>query len=297
MPILGIDWGTSNRRAYLMDADGKLIRRHADEYGILAVAGAFEKSLADLLLKLELEQADVLMSGMIGSRNGWREVPYLPVDLPLLQLPQTLVEIDTSLANVRCRIVPGYRYNDVHGTPDVLRGEETQALGALALSASNGWFVLPGTHSKWVRIDGGTITEFVTFMTGELYDLLSHHGTLANLMQEKASVPTAFEAGMKAAALQSSFTHAAFNCRALVVTGAMPAAHASSYLSGLLIGAELQEIRLRTNDQTSLMVQLIGTPALAAHYADALTFFGMTAVVWPPDDVYLAALRMLAGIH
>lgn len=295
-PLLGIDWGTSNRRAYLLDSEGNLIRRHDDECGILAVAGNFEKSLADLLAQLELDHADVVMSGMVGSRNGWREAPYLPVDRPILQLPEVMVEIEPSLANVRCRIVPGYRYDDVHGTPDVMRGEETQILGALALSASSGWFLLPGTHSKWARIEHGTITEFATFMTGELYALLSHHGTLATLMQEKEPVPAAFEAGMKAAQ-QSGFTHAAFSCRALVVTDAMPAAHAASYLSGLLIGTELQEIRYRTNDQTSLAVQLIGTPELARHYVDALEFFGMTAVMWPPDDVYLAALRVLAGIN
>ncbi|MDB5761766.1 MAG: hypothetical protein JWQ21_761, partial [Herminiimonas sp.] len=229
--------------------------------------------------------------------NGWREVPYLPVDRPITALPDALVEIDAALPEVRCRIVPGYRFDDPHGTPDVMRGEETQVLGALSSGASGGWFLLPGTHSKWVRIENGAASEIITFMTGELFALLSHHGTLANLMKEQQhEVAAAFEAGLKAAR-QSGFTHAAFGCRALVVTDTMPAAHASSYLSGLLIGTELQDIRQRTGDETRLPVQIIGSPALAARYADALEFFGMSGRIWPPDDVYVAALRTLAGVE
>ncbi|MDB5763022.1 MAG: 2-dehydro-3-deoxygalactonokinase, partial [Herminiimonas sp.] len=110
VPLLGIDWGTTNRRAYVLDARGNLIRRHDDELGILAVAGNFEKALADLLSQLELKRANVVMSGMVGSRNGWREVPYLPVDRPITALPDALVEIDAALPEVRCRIVPGYRF-------------------------------------------------------------------------------------------------------------------------------------------------------------------------------------------
>lgn len=163
-PILGIDWGTTNRRAYLLDHCGNLVRQHVDEFGILAVAGDFEKSLKDLLERLDLQHADVIMSGMVGSRNGWRQIPYLSVSQPISMLSDAMVEIDTSLSNVRCRIVPGYQYTDAHGNPDVMRGEETQVLGALRLSSTNGWFLLPGTHSKWVRIENGAIREFITFM-------------------------------------------------------------------------------------------------------------------------------------
>src|SRR4051812_25126128 len=147
-PLLGIDWGTTNRRAYVLDARGKLVRQHSDEFGILTVAGNFEHALADLLKRLELERADVVMSGMVGSRNGWQQVPYLSVDQPISALADAMVEVDTGLPDVRCRIVPGYRFVDSHGTPDVMRGEETQVLGALSFSASSGWFLLPGTHSK-----------------------------------------------------------------------------------------------------------------------------------------------------
>lgn len=296
--LLGIDWGTTNRRAYVLDARGKLIRQHTDEQGLLAVAGNFEGALADLLTRLELKQADVVMSGMVGSRNGWREAPYLSTSQPITQLSAAMLEIETALPDVRCRIVPGFVFTDTRGTPDVMRGEETQILGALALSSTDGWFLLPGTHSKWVRVADGRVEEIVTFMTGELFALLTHHGTLASLMQDRSAEPvsTAFEAGLTAAQ-HGGFTHAAFCCRALVVTNAMPAHHAWSYLSGLLIGAELHDMRQRMDKQPRTPVQIIGTPALAARYVGALRFLEISAAqVWEPDDVYVAALSTLAGI-
>lgn len=291
--MLGIDWGTSNRRAYLLDEHGELVRQYNDENGILKVNGNFEAALKHLLYTLGLGSADVVMSGMVGSRNGWRETPYLPVDQPLSRLHDALMEIETGIERVRCRIVPGYQYKDAQGTPDVMRGEETQVLGALELSAASGWFLLPGTHSKWVRIDNGRMTEFYTFMTGELFSLMSQHGTLSKIMStQQQPVPAAFEAGLRAAR-HGSFTHTAFCCRALVVTDTMPAEHAPSYFSGLLIGAELQDILQRTGGHLDAPLQVVGTTALAAHYLSALELFGMTARAWQSDSVYVAALGAL----
>lgn len=298
LPVLGIDWGTTNRRAYVFGSEGELIRQHSDEMGILAVGGDFKNSLVKLLDKLELDEADVIMSGMVGSRNGWQEVPYLPVDHPILLLPNAMQEIDSGLSKVRCRIVPGYQFVSRHGLPDVMRGEETQVLGALKMGAEDdGWFLLPGTHSKWVAIEDGIITELMTFMTGEMYALLTKQGTLSNLMQERQDVPEAFRAGM-GAARDGGFTHMAFACRALVVTGAMPAAHAASFLSGLLIGAELHETSRRTHSgpgKERPVVHVIASETLAPRYRDALEFCDMVPRLWQPDQVYLSALRYLAG--
>ncbi len=295
--IVGVDWGTTNRRAYVLDEQGMELRRHVDECGILKVgAGNFESSFKALLQTLSVSSADVVMSGMVGSRNGWHQVPYLGTDHPLARLPEALVEIDASQDDLRCRIVPGYQTMDEFGTPDVMRGEETQIFGALAETGiANGWFVLPGTHSKWVRVAEGSIVNFMTFMTGELFALLSTHGTLASLTSDDTTMSKPFEAGLRAAQ-RSGFTHAAFGCRALVVTESMPASHASSYLSGLLIGAELADIRQKTGDYPRGPVQVIGSPSLAARYIEALQFFDLPGRVWPPDDIYLAALRRLAGI-
>ncbi|RJF95810.1 2-dehydro-3-deoxygalactonokinase [Noviherbaspirillum saxi] len=289
---LGIDWGTSNRRAYLLDAQGGLMRQHSDEAGILHVNGDFEGSLRQLLQTLGLQRADIVMSGMVGSRNGWHEVPYLSMEQPLTALHDNLMEVRTSLPEVRCRIAPGYKYIDANGIPDVMRGEETQVLGALSLSAANGWFLLPGTHSKWVRVENGGMIEFLTFMTGELFSLMSQHGTLSKVMTEQQSVPEAFAAGVQAAR-HGSFTHTAFCCRALVVTDMMPPDHTASYLSGLLIGTEVYDILKRTDAPQQSAVQVVGSPALSARYLSALELLGIEARAWQPDAVYLAALRAL----
>jgi 2-dehydro-3-deoxygalactonokinase len=294
--LLGIDWGTTNRRAYLLGADGALLRRHEDEYGILKVGvGNFEASLSALLETLGLEAADIVMSGMVGSRNGWHQVPYLTTAHPLAALPDALIDIAAPFEGVRCRIVPGYQAVDAHGTPDVMRGEETQIFGALRAAGDDAWYLLPGTHSKWVHVAQGRITEIMTFMTGELFALLSAHGTLASLKSDDATLAEPFEAGLQAAQ-RSGFTHAAFGCRALVVTDTMPAAHASSYLSGLLIGAELAGIRQKSGEYPRGPVQIIGSPKLAARYAEALRLFDMPSRLHEPDEVYVAALRGLAGI-
>ncbi|HJV74019.1 MAG TPA: 2-dehydro-3-deoxygalactonokinase [Noviherbaspirillum sp.] len=292
---IGIDWGTSNRRAYVLNAHGALVAQHTDEAGILHVERDFEGSLQRLLQSLKVDRADVVMSGMVGSRNGWQEVPYLPVDQPISGLHDALVEIDMTLPGVRCRIVPGYRFIDTHGMPDVMRGEETQVLGALQLSAVDGWFLLPGTHSKWVLIESGKIADLVTFMTGELFSLMSQHGTLARVMSEDRSVPNAFAAGVRASR-HGGFTHTAFCCRALVVTDKMPAEHTSSFLSGLLIGTELHEILRKAGDDIRSPVQVIGSPSLAARYLSALELVGIQACAWQPDSVYVAALKALFNI-
>lgn len=293
--FLGIDWGTSNRRAYVINAQGDLVRQHEDDAGILHVKEGFEESLRTLLDALELERADVVMSGMVGSRNGWKEAPYLPVEHPLSRLGERLMAVETGIPGGRVHIVPGYRYVDPHGLPDVMRGEETQVLGALRLSASGGWFLLPGTHSKWVHVEDGRITELMTFMTGELYSLMSRHGTLAKVISGQDSVPEAFADGLRAAR-QGGFTHTAFCCRAMVVTDMMPASHAASYLSGLLVGTELFEIVRKSGEAMSQPVQVIGSPTLSARYLSALELLGMPARAWQPDGVYVAALRALFNI-
>jgi len=293
--LLGIDWGTSNRRAYVLDPQGGLVRQHQDEVGILQVHEGFEQSLKALMEALELESADVIMSGMVGSRSGWKEVPYLSTEHPLSRLGDALMPVETAIPGTRVRIVPGYRYVDPHGLPDVMRGEETQVLGALESGASGGWFLLPGTHSKWAHADSGRMTEFMTFMTGELYSLMSQHGTLSKVISSQEPVQEAFAAGLRAAR-QGGFTHTAFCCRAMVVTDMMPGDHAASYLSGLLIGTELFEIVKKAGEAMSAPVQVIGSAALSARYLSALELLGIPARAWQPDSVYLAALRAMFNL-
>lgn len=283
--IIGIDWGTTHRRAYLLGEGGALLEERADDQGLLAARGRFAEAFAALLAGWPRE-LPVVMSGMVGAASGWQEVPYLEASVPLSALSRHLVPLDDAAQGRRVAIVPGYRWIGPQGEVDVMRGEETQLLGALALGQGDGWVVLPGTHSKWVRLQHGVMQGWRTYMTGELFALLGQHGTLAGLVGQD-EVPEAFEAGLRAAGA-GALSHAIFGCRAKVVAGRMPAAHARSYLSGLLIGAEWSDTR-----PAPRAVTVIAAGALASAYGEAARHHGGTPVVLDPRAVYLAALASL----
>jgi 2-dehydro-3-deoxygalactonokinase len=193
-------------------------------------------------------------------------------------------------------IVPGIALKTASAV-DVMRGEETQLLGAALLGHEDGWFLLPGTHSKWVRMAEGRVADFATFMTGELFDLLGRHGTLAAAAGAEhagadAHHPEAFGQGLQAGA-DVALSHALFGCRARVVTGALPPEQARSYLSGLLIGAEWHELRRRGAGHLPATVTVIGAPHLAARHAEAAAAFGVTLQHLDPAEVYKTALAHL----
>jgi 2-dehydro-3-deoxygalactonokinase len=289
--ILGIDWGTSNRRAYLVDAAGSLMDSRADDQGMLAAGPDFGASLAALLADMGIDPGvPVLASGMIGSAQGWRETPYLDAAVALEDLPQHLVRVPVpGAAPARsCGIVPGYRFQDTDGRIDVMRGEEMQLLGAVALGRRSGWFVLPGTHSKWVRLEEGVIRHVSTFMTGEFFATLGKQGTLAPLMKGPDD-EAAFAAGVDEARRRAPLTHALFGVRARAVTGAMPAAQVRSFVSGLLIGVELVAA-LDLIGPGSGGVTTVAAPKLQGIYAAAAARLGIDLRPLDPDAVYRAAL-------
>jgi 2-dehydro-3-deoxygalactonokinase len=293
--LIGIDWGTTNRRGYLIDAAGHCLAEHEDGDGMLAARGRFPAAL--LAMRAALGVADTplpaVLSGMVGSASGWVDAPYLDLSVPLTALRDHLLPVPEVPG---CVIVPGYCAR-APALVDVMRGEETQLLGAVACGEADGWCVLPGTHSKWVRLEAGAIAEFATFMTGELFALLSQHGTLAAASgaADAPPVPAAFEAGLQAAMAGAVLSNALFGCRARVVSGAMPATHARSYLSGLLIGAEWQGLRQRHGGRLPARVTLVGSPALAGHYVTAGAAFDVQVTRLDPRTVYLAAVAALRG--
>jgi 2-dehydro-3-deoxygalactonokinase len=289
--LVGIDWGTSNRRAYLVDAGGHCLATHEDDQGMLAARGRFAESLADLLATLHATagvgpQVPVVMSGMVGSAQGWREVAYLDITAPLGDLPDHLVRIEGHGLGRDCFIVPGYCQRA--GGIDVMRGEETQLLGALALGYRDGWVVLPGTHSKWVHLRDGAIERISTYMTGELFATLAAHGTLAALMLDDGD-ESAFDAGLDEARKRSPLTNSLFRARARVVAGAMPAAQTRGFVSGLLIGTEFVAA-LDAADGAPAAIALVCSDALRPRYARAAAAFGVDANHLDPDRVYCAAL-------
>ncbi|MFJ1466085.1 2-dehydro-3-deoxygalactonokinase [Massilia orientalis] len=285
--LLGIDWGSSNRRAYLVDAAGTCLATRADDQGMLAVRPDFAGSFAALVAAMGVDPAiPAVASGMVGSAQGWREVPYLDIGVPLDALPDHVVRVDDPRAGRPCFIVPGYVQRGEH--VDVMRGEETQLLGAVALGRRDGWFVLPGTHSKWVHLADGVIRRIATFMTGELFAMVSAHGTLAPLMAGAHDDDSAFVTGLDAARRGAPLSNALFGVRARVVSGAMPAAQARSFVSGLLVGTEFVAAVGLTGG--GVPPTCIGSPVLRARYARAAVHFGTTLAGLDPDRVYCAAL-------
>lgn len=291
--MVGVDWGTTHRRAYLLDASGNLVASQADDVGVLATRGRFAASLKQLLAPWveSYGELPVVMAGMIGSAQGWHEVPYLSDAIGLGAIGQHLCRVDEAAAGVGTYIVPGYLWRCAEGVPDVMRGEETQLLGAWQLGYGDGWYVLPGTHSKWVYLASGHIAALITYMTGELFALLQQQGTLAVLMASERSDPGAFRLGLEAAH-NAALSHALFSCRARVVSKDWAPEMARQYVSGLLIGSEWHDI-LRRTPSGQLNVNVIGADALAARHAEAAGLLGCTVNVINSEQAFIAAMKPL----
>jgi 2-dehydro-3-deoxygalactonokinase len=291
--ILGVDWGTSNRRAYLIDQDGACIAEHEDGQGMLAVGGRerFGASLSGLLDTMGIGAGvPVIMSGMVGSASGWQEVAYLDTGVPLEQLPGHLARVTDADWAGRCHIVPGYCHRAGAGV-DVMRGEETQLLGAVALGHRDGWLVLPGTHSKWVLLRDGVIQSLSTYMTGELFAMLSAGGTLSSMMGGDSRDEEGYAIGLNHARNDEPLTNTLFRVRAGVVSRAVPVEQAAALVSGLLIGAEFAAAGRGLQEAGGVHgITVIGSPTLAARYAIAAQHFGLKCSVLDPHRVYCTAI-------
>jgi 2-dehydro-3-deoxygalactonokinase len=232
---------------------------------------------------------------MIGSRQGWLEAPYVDTPAGAADLAAALVRIPFDLADVR--IAAGVKTN-AGAMADVMRGEETQVLGALArLGLSDGRFVLPGTHSKWVTVEGGRVTGFATYMTGEVYSALRTHTILARLMQEGKARAEAFDEGVRdgaKAGAPGALLNRLFWVRTAGLFDRFRAADLPDYLSGMLIGAEVADQR----DKSAAPVHIIASDALAERYRAAAAALGIAAEAIPADCVAAGhmAIARLAGM-
>jgi 2-dehydro-3-deoxygalactonokinase len=273
-PLIALDWGTSSLRVARLGPQGRVLQERSLPRGILTVAPGEFPSVFDDACGDWMRQSGgpAILSGMVGSRQGWLEAPYCPC-------PAGFDEIAARLAWVqpgRIAIVPGLSC-ETYGVPDVIRGEETQVFGALQLlGIADGLFVLPGTHSKWVRVVRGRIEAFATFMTGEFYALLRRHSILARTLPDMDGEldAQALRRGVEHALQSGNLLHAAFSARTLALFERLPAAALPSYLSGLLIGEELRSQDLRA---PSGPLVVIGSPALTQRYEVALQVMGVGA--------------------
>lgn len=241
--LIGVDWGTTSFRAHLLTAAGEAVDRFADGGGILSVKGGdFEQYLLERIEGWNRAHGrlPIMASGMITSRNGWVETPYLEAPIGPADLAKALHEL--VLGNGQSiHFVTGLAIEDEDGVPDVMRGEETELMGQLASSGrQSGIFVTPGTHSKWAEVDGGKLTGFQTYMTGEVFSAVRQHTILGHLIPGEVEDEAGFVAGVRARLdATGSLLHQLFSARSMPLFERMPLEWIAPYLSGLLIGEEI----------------------------------------------------------
>lgn len=290
--MIGVDWGTTQLRAYRVDAEGKLLEARTAAKGILSVkdgdfGSALQSAIGDWV---EGEAAPVMMCGMIGSRQGWVEAPYVPC-------PATAEEIAGALAEVswgpgrRAFICPGLACTDTDGVPDLMRGEEVQAIGALALGGEETMTTYhPGTHSKHVTAERGRIIGFSTFMTGEVFAVLKEHSILGRTMAEGPADWPSFDEGVRRAHQPGGVLHHLFGARTRVLTGGLGAIGAADYLSGILIGHEL------AGAPAEGPIVVVGAARLAERYVRALRSMGREAQAMDADAATISGLSQIDAL-
>ncbi len=296
--LIGVDWGTSAFRAYLMDPEGRVLDQVSHKRGILSVCdGDFESVLTDacgdwLTARPGIK---VLMCGMIGSRGGWHEAHYVTGAVGVTELAARLTRVPGTGHDIQ--IVPGLAGRDFSGGPDVMRGEETMLVGALAADAPrSACYCLPGTHSKWVNLVEGRICGFSTYLTGEMFALLRERSILTPLMTHDepdwcAVSEAAFLAGLDMAAEPSGLLHQLFSLRAGVLMQEADSTALAAKLSGLLIGAELAVL----DNATPYQVVLVATAPVKDRYALALRHKGFEPIVLEAEECCRRGLLEIAA--
>lgn len=286
---IAVDWGTTNRRIYRLAADGALLDRHRDGHGIARMTRG-DYPAAIVAIRAEDAGAPVILAGMAGSSRGWHEVAYVAA-------PATIADLAAGAwrgTGENVTILPGVAAAP-DAAPDVMRGEEVQILGALKLhpELARGRHVicLPGTHTKWAVVEEGSVTTFQTALSGELFQLLATHSVLARDGGTPDAASPAFALGADFARGGADLLHMLFSTRARVVTGTMAKADAASYLSGLIVGADVAGAARLLN--VGATVHLVCTPELAGLYAAVLGPLKITAHAIDGDAAALAGLTLI----
>jgi 2-dehydro-3-deoxygalactonokinase len=292
--FLACDWGTTNLRAWRLDGTGKVVAERDFPFGVSRLKRGEAATLfaEEVRPAMEAQDLPALLCGMIGSNLGWTVVPYLNLPSRLSDLKAALHRVEGEGAPVR--IVPGLRGEGL-GAPEVMRGEETQLFGWLALDPARvqGRHVVchPGTHAKWAVLENGAVTRFLTAMTGELFDVLGKHSVLR--WDGPADDEDAFREGLSAAGEGDALSSRLFTARTRVVAGDASAETTPSYLSGLLIGAEVASLPRLLGLEPGADIALVGDPALCRWYEIALRHRGFAPSVQDGERAAIAGLLAL----
>jgi len=293
--MIGIDWGTSSFRAWRIEADGSIADRISAPRGILTVEpGAFPTVLDEMIGPwLRAGEDLVLVCGMAGSRQGWKEAAYLPCPADARALAGALTPVDFPTARVW--LVPGLCCRDESGVPEVMRGEETKILGLLdQLPAGRSLVLSPGSHSKWATVEDGTVVSFLSQFTGEAFATLSTHTILARTLDRDAPEDeAAFAEGLDRARQPGGLLHHLFGMRARGLFGELADPAAASYLSGILLG---HEVAATLPDGTRHVV-LVGDGRMMDRYARALRHFGAETTLVPEEAAAAGLFRIASSLE
>jgi 2-dehydro-3-deoxygalactonokinase len=293
---VAVDWGTSSFRLWLVDRAGKaLVERRSDEGMLVAAKAGFAAVLQSHLAAVAAPaHLPVLVCGMAGAKTGWVEAGYVDTPAPLSAILKQAARVPGEARDIR--ILPGIAQRDAKA-PDVMRGEETQLLGAVGLDAAGEALVcMPGTHSKWVRVKDGTVAHFSTFMTGELFSVVSRETILslavagAGDSEDIASFKTAVKAAFEAPAFAANLLFGARSRQLLF--GGTPAA-ARETLSGTLIGVELAAGLSGSVPKAG--ITLIASGRLAILYQHAFDTLSVTVQRIDADEAVRRGLSMAAA--
>ncbi|WP_367346990.1 2-dehydro-3-deoxygalactonokinase [Stenotrophomonas bentonitica] len=291
--IIGINWGSTNFRAYRIGADGAVTGTLEQPRGIAGLERAQMQALLEEVVATWPQATRIYASGMIGSNIGWSDAGYVDCPASPDAIAGQLHEVRIGAHAVA--IVPGLACRRSDGAPDIMRGEETELLGMVASGAipATGLVALPGTHSKWVRLEQGVVVEFMTAMSGEIFDRLTAAGLLASVVDGPAHDGAAFVAGVQAAQHGTGLGTLLFGARARVIRGDLPRTDGAAYLRGLLIGAELADVQRYWGGALDA-VPLVGAAPVCALYARALQALGGSGVAIASQQ---ASTRGFLALH
>lgn len=293
---IAVDWGTSSLRVWAIGRDGSVLARRSSQRGMDSLTrdgyeGALSRLIDDFLPADIASPVPVIVCGMAGAKTGWAEAGYRQAPCEPLAM-DGMIGVQTRDRRIAVRILPGLRQN---APADVMRGEETQLAGLVSrIGTQRAIACLPGTHSKWVRLDGGQVEAFTTFMTGELFALLATHSILRHSVAEREEDRTAFQRAVREILREPQMlTAALFSIRASSLLEGFDGAAARSRLSGLLIGAELAATRPLWQGNS---VHLVGADGLADAYAMALEAAGGRSVREDAEQMTLAGLAVARNL-
>ena len=282
---IAIDWGSTNLRAWLFE-DEKCLESQQSEAGITRLNGKSPQEVLNDVTKTWRDgDTPIVMAGMVGSNVGWKTAPYLPLPARFSDIGEQLTRVDDNVW-----IIPGLSV-DRKDNQNVMRGEETQLLGARTIAPSS-VYVMPGTHCKWVLADKQKIEYFQTVMTGELHHLLMHHSLVGSGLPKQKPSQMAFSAGLERGIATPAILPQLFEVRASHVLGTLPPEEVSEFLSGLLIGAEVVTMSERFREQ---QITLVSGDALAKRYQQALTAIGRQATSISGDTAFQTGIRSIVN--